>query len=311
MIDRVSFVISVFCPMKCPYCPQTVLHTNYKDSAVMEFDDFKQYLVKIPQHTQISFSGTAENWLNKNCSKMICYAYDNGWRNIALTHVAYHMSFEDIEAIQYIQFTRHNVHLPSDEEEMNIVIVSDEYIKKLFLLKSHHPELTFHCFGKIHPKLHAFCQQIKNETPGMQNRANNVFPMNKLPKKKGKIICAYDLYLKPFIYPNGDVVLCCQDWALKHILGNLNSQTLDEIYRGKEFKRIINGQIAEDSDILCRTCCFGLNLVCKTITEGDTLYNLSGIFWSYMYNSNYNVYFRKRNPDPNKIKTGDVFICAQ
>ena len=55
--------------------------------------------------------------------------------------------------------------------------------------------------------------------------------------------------------PDGRVLLCCMDYGMKHVLGNLTEQSYEEIMNGKEIDKIkaaINGD--ESIDILCRGC---------------------------------------------------------
>jgi len=54
--------------------------------------------------------------------------------------------------------------------------------------------------------------------------------------------------------PNGDVVLCCMDWNLKHILGNLLKTNYRSLFKSKEFKNILKELKENSSNILCRTC---------------------------------------------------------
>lgn len=62
----------------------------------------------------------------------------------------------------------------------------------------------------------------------------------------------------PMIMPDGRVVLCCNDYAMKHTLGNLITQSWNEIKQGNEYRRVEKG-LKEESDILCRTCSFAFS----------------------------------------------------
>jgi hypothetical protein len=56
------------------------------------------------------------------------------------------------------------------------------------------------------------------------------------------------------LLPNGDVVLCCFDYGMKHILGSLLEADLLTILRGRELARVLAGLENEEDDILCRRC---------------------------------------------------------
>lgn len=54
--------------------------------------------------------------------------------------------------------------------------------------------------------------------------------------------------------PDGCLVLCCQDYGMKHILGNLITQSWSEICDGEEYRKFADGMKDETIDILCRSC---------------------------------------------------------
>jgi len=54
---------------------------------------------------------------------------------------------------------------------------------------------------------------------------------------------------------NGDVVLCCMDWRREHILGNLNEQTISEIWNGKKYLEIRKQLRGEQPlKLICQHC---------------------------------------------------------
>ena len=61
-----------------------------------------------------------------------------------------------------------------------------------------------------------------------------------------------------FLMPNGDVVLCCQDYACRHKLGNLLTDSADALYCGTEFRRILAALKDDTQDIICRYCHFAV-----------------------------------------------------
>ena len=82
--------------------------------------------------------------------------------------------------------------------------------------------------------------------------------LNELYKvRKGKISCSLcgQALNHNILLPDGRVLLCCMDYGMKHVLGNLTEQSYAEIMNGKEIDKIkaaINGD--ESIDILCRRC---------------------------------------------------------
>ena len=68
-----------------------------------------------------------------------------------------------------------------------------------------------------------------------------------------------DLYRSMWVYWNGDVVPCCYDLTGKEILGNVNQNTLEEIWNGECYasfrKRIAEAVVQPISEPeLCKHC---------------------------------------------------------
>ena len=73
--------------------------------------------------------------------------------------------------------------------------------------------------------------------------------------KKGNIVCerARDLN-HSILLPDGSVVLCCMDFGMKHVLGNLAKQSYEELFTGKEMQKIKEAMRDDRLDIICRRC---------------------------------------------------------
>ena len=59
------------------------------------------------------------------------------------------------------------------------------------------------------------------------------------------------------IYADGNVVLCSQDWAKEVILGNVNDNSISEIWnseRAIEIRKIVSGENSCENDFLCNSC---------------------------------------------------------
>ena len=63
-------------------------------------------------------------------------------------------------------------------------------------------------------------------------------------------------YDRNVLMPNGDVVLCCMDYNLKHVIGNLLKQKYEDIFESEELKKII--EINESPEFskcsICKSC---------------------------------------------------------
>ncbi|MFC1809486.1 radical SAM/SPASM domain-containing protein [Candidatus Omnitrophota bacterium] len=56
---------------------------------------------------------------------------------------------------------------------------------------------------------------------------------------------------------NGDVVLCCMDWRRQIVLGNIQKQSIEEIWNSEYYqsvRKMIKGEISADPEFLCYHC---------------------------------------------------------
>jgi radical SAM protein with 4Fe4S-binding SPASM domain len=55
---------------------------------------------------------------------------------------------------------------------------------------------------------------------------------------------------------NGDVVLCCDDWNHREVLGNLKEKSIEDIWFGDRLKQIREMHLKEEFDKvpICHAC---------------------------------------------------------
>ena len=64
------------------------------------------------------------------------------------------------------------------------------------------------------------------------------------------------------INPHGQCVMCCEDYDEFHIIGDLTSQSIDEVLSGEEIahlRRMVYGLEEAPEDFICRKCVFALD----------------------------------------------------
>lgn len=242
------------CTPNCRFCPQKTFLKAYKSPKhKLSLEDFKKALDKMPKRIIIIFSGFAEPFLNKNCSKMILYASEKG-HPVSIFSTGTGMTLEDLNLIKGIRFggSPHGgfvLHL-ADEEGYADIKVDDNYLQLLNAIKEANiHNLQLRTMGSLHKKVRSVFPQNIVSTQNMNSRAGNL--TNEDVKEnycssnhKGNVICGREEYIyNNVMLPNGDIVLCCQDFGLKHILGNI----LDEPY-----EKIMPEPLATYE--LCKSC---------------------------------------------------------
>jgi radical SAM protein with 4Fe4S-binding SPASM domain len=77
------------------------------------------------------------------------------------------------------------------------------------------------------------------------------------PRNEFSLTCrSTPFYDRNVLLPNGDVVLCCMDYDLKHIIGNLLKQTYEEIFQSKPLLDLIamNEKPEFNKCSICKSC---------------------------------------------------------
>ena len=236
------------CVIDCAFCPQRTLLDVYDSDKTMTLENFKKVIDKLPKEIRITFSGFTEPWLNKHTTDMLLYAYEQD-HPISAFSTGIGMTLKDVERIKNIPFTQGPnggfcLHLP-DQERIAKHPITPRYIKVLEYFKSIQHEIQgFYvmCMGEVHDDVkHIFPTA---HIPEFWSRAGNLLGEAIIKPELQKFQdrfkhmdhgaqemtcgCVEDLYHN-VVLPNGDVSLCCMDYGLKHIIGNIFEQDYDDI----------------------------------------------------------------------------------
>lgn len=236
------------CIVDCVFCPQRLLTGEYTGNKTLTFENFKVLLAKIPKEVRIAFSGFTEPFLNKECADMMVYAHNEG-HEISLFTTGIGMSVEDLKKIKDLPFSAGPnggfiFHFP-DQENYAKHPRSKKYDELLQYLSTMYWEIDnfgVMCMGTIRDDAGKYFAQP--EPSQMYDRAGNlsreailkpellqVEHLYKTTQKTDKPMtcnCFERLYHN-VVLPNGDISLCCMDYNLEAIIGNLFEQDYDDI----------------------------------------------------------------------------------
>jgi len=272
------------CKNACDYCPQYKLvkfyETKNPDGPLkMNFNTFKTCINKLPYGAWIDFSAFVEPFLNEYCTDMILYAHNRN-HPIRIFTTLMGITKTDINRIKHIGFIRFSLHLPDNYGIMKIK-VDDNYCEVVDYLLANWQGGDAMCFGPLHEKLskiinkhHLNVKVRELNNHGLGTRADNVknskyVQLESYPRKKGRLYCKpilkknegpYGRFNHNVLLPNGDVVLCCSDYGIKHKLGNLLINNYEDLFLSEEYKKIMRGLRDESIDILCRNCEHAVNI---------------------------------------------------
>lgn len=249
------------CPMKCSFCPQDKLAANYPADAVraLSLDSFKTILTKVPKHVRIDFSGLAEPWANRFATDMLSHTLRDGY-NVAIYTTLQGM--RDPDRVVYLlekhvpQVEVVVVHLPDARGNMRGFKDSETYQQALVAFRRLRGT-RFMAMGESA----AGPVDMKNWSP--QTRAGNlnlqaiedqdVLPD---PNHRTPLTCSMTpFYDHNVLLPNGDVVLCCMDYSLKHKLGNLMTDEYYDLFKSPGYGHLVSENMKYGAtNSLCRNC---------------------------------------------------------
>ncbi len=248
----------------CEYCPQTLLINQYKEKiGKKEFhltmDTFKKCLSTVPTTEDMHFTGYSEPLDNPEAIDLILHAYNKGHKVLLnTTLVGPSATMENIDKIKHIPFKMFNVHAPSKtfKEKIGVKtppdylptgqrVLDQKWIELLEYTFSVIKGINMHCHGGLHPTVaqmlppemaYAFTHGI---TRGVNTRAQSFeLVKTKVPPEQN-IRGKCNRVRQPVLIPDGSLALCCQDYGLNHINGNLLEQTWDEFQNSTKYQEIL------------------------------------------------------------------------
>lgn len=254
MSGRLEITTHIGCPVNCMDCPQALLRSKYKGKKDLDFDDYKKAIDKVPAGTRIDFSGMCEPFANPRCTDMILYAAEKGFP-LALYTTLQGATKADYERLRGVRFEVTTIHLP-DKDGRSHFNITDEYIDLLARWETD----NYSCHGHIDDRV-LFCLKPRNLITYMHDRAGSVDcrpHINLDPNEY--IFCAtsgLDMNHNVLL-PNGDVLMCCMDYGMTGLFGNLFEQDYDEVINSPTAKKM--RATLDKGESICRHCS---NAICQ------------------------------------------------
>lgn len=280
---NMEITTTIGCPVMCSFCPQSSLIKNYKilnnqnylQEKILTFDKFKIMIDKIPTWVDIHFSGMSEPYATKDCTKMMQYTLKKGHKLCVYTTLV-GANKEDIEFLSTVPFDNKYklvIHLPDDEKNFKAK-VTEQYIENLkFLLNKEsiqngimNGSIDFMSMSRkgltdpaikdlIPKKLSSFI--AISRAGNLANEKEKYEGKQIVSRKSGSIVCSAATYLNHnVLLPNGDIVLCCMDYSIKHTIGNLLNDSYNQLFESQAINNIFQQMSHDDgtNNLLCRNC---------------------------------------------------------
>jgi len=259
------------CPLMCTFCPQDNLRTNYgKDTKYMSQVDLTKMLVKLPKDTRIDFSGMSEPWANPECTMMLEMVLYLGFK-VAIYTTLYGM--KEPERVRKVLESHPDqvevimLHLPDANGNMKGWKNSEEWQHAAAVISHTNVPcgvgaMTMDRNGIVHPDLQPFVGRLagwvghtRADSLNLEQIGGQAISIT--PHNDFSLTCkSTPFYDRNVLLPNGDVVLCCMDYNLKHVIGNLLKQNYEQVMNGEKLAEIIKMNEADGFNkcSICKSC---------------------------------------------------------
>jgi hypothetical protein len=240
-----EFTTAASCAVNCSYCPQGVLKDAYRGETELSLGAFRRVVDRLPVDVVVHFSGFVEPWLNAHATEMLECALGLG-RRVSVYTTTIGMRTPRIVAellTGYRDQVDHIcIHLPDVLGHMPLK-PKPEAIDAFRTV----PGVEWMAMGKAVEEPGPMNAWEPNDRAGSLSVA---LPILGRTRHVGPIRCSYTpTYEHSVMLPNGNVVLCCQDYGLRAPIGNLFRQTWDELDRASIARANLDGV-----DTICRRC---------------------------------------------------------
>ena len=259
----IEFTLQTGCPVGCNFCPQLLFLKGYTSpEKKFTIDSFRQALSNLQNSTikTVQFSGFSEPLHHEDISDFIKLSVEAGFEvEIFTTLKGFNAEclkkVEDLPIKWYISMQPLGIQnrkgLKDEEAWNNIKSFLDLNLKFQPILRC----VDFNLSKGQKNQLNEKVKQIGIENiiySNFETRAGNI-TRNSINKIEKKLLCKNNM--APVILPNGDVLLCCMDFGLKHIIGNIFKESFKNILLSDRLHKIIDiMDLREKGSILCQTC---------------------------------------------------------
>lgn len=259
MLTRVELTTKIGCPCMCEYCAQDKILKTYKSNLTeLTLENVKKYFRTIPKPTLVSIAGYSEPLRAKEIVDIVEWLIEDG-RQVHIFSTLYLVEKSVIRKVLskpniFVRF--HMV----DIEGRTKIKLDDRLVQNYALanriLKANGTQFASCCWGTTPPELEPYISTLDHQTgiDTLTDFAGNVEGVSYLKPnhKLGKLTCNRCNYIH--ILPDGRVSMCAQDWSLKYILGDLNTDDYSEIFEREPYVTYRRNCDTYDEPTICRQC---------------------------------------------------------
>ena len=273
--ERISIEFTNCCNLKCSMCPR---HLMKGKQGYMEFDLYKKIIDEISQHKPLAlvpfFRG--ESMLHPDFIRMLEYAKKAGITPIQIASNATRLTKEiatalvDLE-IDFISFSIDSIN-PATYANIRVNGKLDQVLKNIEYFceyrlqkKSKLPEVQVSIVRTEtnQDEIDEFVKYWRNKVDRVrlfeQHTADGNFGSVGALKDRFQFprrLPCHKVFREMNVYWNGQVALCCHDWDRTEMIGDLNTHTVAEIWKGQRYTGIQATHLTDldNMEELCKNC---------------------------------------------------------
>lgn len=253
-LDSIEITAVVGCARKCTYCPQDLIIDKYRlirgeDAQLLHPRDFEKMLQNLPDKLIVYWTGFAEPLQNKHFPELFRMVSERGYTSYISTTL-FTTNQDSIKVIcDRDKWGRIGLHLPDNSGYMQGKVDKQylDNLREVVLSMDPARQDMFHVFGELHDGIKALFQEpevrdkaariplteIPLDSPLATTRANNATDHKgsvSVEAPAGTLLyCHAKRFNQPVLLPNGDLSMCCMDYGLTGIIGNLLHEPYDSI----------------------------------------------------------------------------------
>lgn len=257
--------ISTICNYRCVFCPHSTLK---RKKEIMSLSLFKEVVNKLPENiTTITLSGMGESFMDKGIFDKIKILKDRGYIVNILTNGSAISIFSVNKLVKLkVDNLRISIHASDFNKYREITGATEKQYNNIETLIQ-----LLYCFN-TNMKVIVTTDMIEEDTEEVKKIRDKFESYvdlleiwkvhnwsNKFDYRKGertKQTCGRPFNGPLQIQVDGTVNMCCFDYDGELVIGDLKSQSLNEIFDSPMYKRIVefhNGNSDEDN-LLCKNC---------------------------------------------------------
>lgn len=248
------------CALRCKYCPQDRLVQSYQGANQLTPSVYEKCLDNYSPGDAIYFAGFVEPCLNKQFVLLLLMTLERGHRTRLYT-TGRGLNVAQAEAIAKLNIDQIVLHLP---DRFGSLSFSENNVPVMEALSRGRNVECMTMDNVPHPSLEGIWQRLPKNMGAMHDRAGNVVGTQAYVavRKSGPIRCRVAPSLDhSVLLPDGRLSLCCMDYSLMHVIGDLSTTPYTTILRDEPIQEIRRRQQNERvGDVLCRACVCSENI---------------------------------------------------